>query len=159
MIVASRSARETRLIASEVASQLRAGDLVVLAGDLGAGKTTFAQGLVAGLGSSDAVTSPTFTIVQQYDARVPVAHVDVYRLVRVQELHDLGLEELLDDHIVLVEWGEAATRALPPDRLVIRLATQSELDDARTIELVGEGRRWVTRMSAVERALSARRTA
>ena len=79
----------------------------MLSGDLGAGKTTIAKGLARGTRCDEPVTSPTFTIVQEYDGRVPVAHVDVYRLDRIQELHDLGFEELLESRVTIVEWGEA----------------------------------------------------
>ena len=94
----------------------------MLIGDLGAGKTTFAQGIARGLGVAGPVTSPTFTLVQQYAGRLPVAHVDVYRLDRIQELHDLGFEELVDGPgVTVIEWGDRVRQLLPPDRVVVRI--------------------------------------
>ena len=109
----TKAAAETEAVGEAVGSLLRVGDLVVLTGDLGAGKTTFAKGLARALGVTQKVTSPTFTIVQEYDGRVPVAHVDVYRLDRIQELHDFGFEELLESRVTIVEWGEAIAPVLP----------------------------------------------
>ena len=106
MMLTTRGGHETESVGAALGELLREGDLVVLGGDLGAGKTTFVKGVARALGVQEPVTSPTFTIVQEYDGPVPVAHVDIYRLDRVQELHDLGLEELLDDAVVLVEWGD-----------------------------------------------------
>src|SRR6478736_8971937 len=117
----TKGADETVAVGAAVGSQLRVGDLVVLTGELGAGKTTFAKGLARALGVTDRVTSPTFTIVQEYDGRVPVAHVDVYRLERIQELHDFGFEELLDSRVTVVEWGEAIALVLPLDRIDVRI--------------------------------------
>ena len=131
-------AKETEALGETLGAQLRLGDLVVLTGDLGTGKTTFTKGVARGLGVEERVTSPTFTIVQEYDGDLPVAHVDVYRLERVQELHDLGFEELLDGRVVLIEWGERVAPALPRERVEVTLEPGPG-DDARTIEIVGIG--------------------
>ena len=125
----TKGAAETEAVGEAIGSQLRVGDLVVLTGDLGAGKTTFAKGLARGLGVTQKVTSPTFTIVQEYDGRVPVAHVDVYRLDRIQELHDFGFEELLESRVTIVEWGEAIALVLPLDRIDVRLTLDDDDDD------------------------------
>jgi tRNA threonylcarbamoyladenosine biosynthesis protein TsaE len=139
------TAEQTRALGAAIAPLLEPGDVVVLAGDLGAGKTTFAQGLARGLGVEGPVTSPTFTLVQEYQGRLPVAHVDVYRLERFQELHDLGLEELLDGPAVtVVEWGDAVAQILPVDRLVVRIE-QTATDDTRTFVFEAEGPRWRAR--------------
>ncbi len=132
---------ETEAVAASVGALLHRGDLVVLIGDMGAGKTTFAKGVARALGVRDPVTSPTFTIVQEYDGGVPVAHVDVYRLGRLQELHDIGFDELLEDRVVLVEWGDAIAPLLPNDRLEVQLTIGDDPDE-RTIELRPHGSRW-----------------
>jgi tRNA threonylcarbamoyladenosine biosynthesis protein TsaE len=133
VIVRTASADETRAVAAALAAHLEAGDVVVLVGDLGAGKTTFAQGVARGLGVDGPVTSPTFTLVQQYAGRLPVAHIDVYRLDRIQELHDLGFEELVDGPgVTLVEWGDTVRQVLPPEHVVVRIEP-ADADDARTL--------------------------
>ena len=138
MTFTTHSAAETHALAAEIGAKLRQGDVVVLNGELGAGKTTFVKGLAEGLGVVDAVTSPTFTIVQHYDGRVPVTHVDVYRLDRLQELHDLGFEEMLEDAVTIIEWGDAVAPLLPTNRLEIRLTMGDEVD-SRIIEIAPRG--------------------
>jgi tRNA threonylcarbamoyladenosine biosynthesis protein TsaE len=145
VIIRTASADETRAVAAALAAHLEAGDVVVLVGDLGAGKTTFAQGVARGLGVEGPVTSPTFTLVQQYVGRLPVAHVDVYRLDRIQELHDLGFEELIDGPgVTLIEWGDTVRQVLPAERVVVRIEP-ADTDDARTLTLEFEGARWRAR--------------
>jgi tRNA threonylcarbamoyladenosine biosynthesis protein TsaE len=134
MTFTTHSAAETRALAAEIGAKLGRGDVVVLNGGLGAGKTTFVKGLAEGLGVVDAVTSPTFTIVQHYEGRLPVTHVDVYRLDRLQELHDFGFEEMLEDGVTIIEWGDAIAPLLPRHRLEIRLTLGDDLD-TRTIEI------------------------
>jgi tRNA threonylcarbamoyladenosine biosynthesis protein TsaE len=142
MKVVSRSVEETRALGEELGRDvLRAGDVVVLTGELGTGKTALAQGVGRGLGVDGPVVSPTFTLIREYEGRVPLCHVDVYRLERVQELHDLGLEERLDDSVTLIEWGEVAGSALPQDRLEVRIAGGAGPDE-RIIELVLQGESW-----------------
>jgi tRNA threonylcarbamoyladenosine biosynthesis protein TsaE len=150
----TKGADETESVGVAVGSQLEAGDLVVLTGDLGAGKTTFAKGVARGLGVTQRVTSPTFTIVQEYEGRVPVAHVDVYRLDRIQELHDLGFEELLEGRVTLVEWGEAVAMVLPLDRIDVSIAMDDD-DDRRVLEIVARGPAWALRRPALDAALVA----
>jgi tRNA threonylcarbamoyladenosine biosynthesis protein TsaE len=154
MMVRSRSAVATRELASALGALLEPGDVVVLAGDLGSGKTTFAQGVAAGLDVAEPVTSPSFTIVQEYVGRVPVAHVDVYRLDRFQELHDLGLDELLDERVTLIEWGDVVAPALPASHVVVRLEL-GDGDDDRTIEIEAHGPGWSTRLERLESAVAA----
>jgi tRNA threonylcarbamoyladenosine biosynthesis protein TsaE len=146
-------ADETEAVGAAVGSQLRVGDLVVLTGDLGAGKTTFAKGLARALGVTQPVTSPTFTIVQEYDGRMPLAHVDVYRLERIQELHDLGFEELLEGRVTVVEWGEAIAQILPRDRIDVRIAMDDD-DDRRVLDIVASGPAWTDRRAALDTALA-----
>jgi tRNA threonylcarbamoyladenosine biosynthesis protein TsaE len=140
VIVRTTSATGTQAVGAAIASCLAPGDVVVLAGDLGSGKTTIAQGIARALGVTEPVVSPTFAIVREYEGRVPVVHVDVYRLDRMQELHDLGLEESLDGaHVVLVEWGQLVAPVLPGDRIVVRLQHDDDDDDARVIDVAAEG--------------------
>jgi tRNA threonylcarbamoyladenosine biosynthesis protein TsaE len=97
---------ETEAAGEEMGRRLRKGDLVLLKGELGAGKTTFVRGMARGAGSTAAVASPTFQLVRVYSGRLQLAHVDLYRLEGGDGLSDLGLEELLDGGAVVVEWGE-----------------------------------------------------
>ena len=114
-----------------LAALLRPRDAVILTGELGAGKTTLVQGIARGLGVTDQVVSPTFTLVREYRGRLDIAHVDVYRLERIQDVMDLGLEELGDgEAVLLVEWGDAVEEVLPADHVTIEL-TGAEDDDAR----------------------------
>jgi len=141
----TRSTRETLELAGGVGDLLRAGDVVSLVGDLGAGKTVFARGVARALGVTEPVVSPSFTIVREYEGRVPLVHVDVYRIDAVQELHDLGFEEVVrDDAVTLVEWGDMIDGLLPGDRLDIRLAAGAD-DDERVVEIEGHGRSWRAR--------------
>jgi tRNA threonylcarbamoyladenosine biosynthesis protein TsaE len=157
MIVATRSAPETEAVAAVVGAALAPRDLVVLAGDLGAGKTTFAKGLARGLGVDGPVTSPTFTIVQEYDGPTRVAHVDIYRLRRVQEFHDLGVEELLEQRVVIVEWGDVIAPLLPSERLDVHLTIGDGIE-SRTISIVAHGPAWERRAQAIDDALASVRS-
>jgi len=151
--IATESAEETRALAARLGALLGPGDLVLLVGDLGAGKTAFTQGLARGLGVTDPVTSPTFTIVQEYAGRLPLAHVDVYRLDRVQDLHDLGFDELVDDgRVTVVEWGDRVAQVVPTDHLVVRIAL-GDAENVRVLEVSCHGPRWRARREALERAL------
>jgi len=147
------NAVETEAVGEALGSQLQIGDVVVLSGDLGAGKTTLAKGLARALGVTQPVTSPTFTIVQEYDGRVPVAHVDVYRLERIQELYDFGFEELLEGRVTIVEWGEAIAIVLPHDRVDVSIA-MDDADDARLVDIVASGPAWAARRPALDAALA-----
>ena len=141
----TRSTDETLELAGTVGELLRPGDVVALVGDLGAGKTVFARGVARALGVTEPVVSPSFTIVREYDGRTPLVHVDVYRIDTVQELYDLGFEEIVrDDAVTLVEWGDMIDGLLPADRLDVRLAP-GDLDDERVVEIEGHGRSWRTR--------------
>jgi tRNA threonylcarbamoyladenosine biosynthesis protein TsaE len=100
------SPEETEALGEELGRRLRPGDLVLLSGELGAGKTTFVRGVARGAGSDMPVASPTFQLVRVYRGRIQLAHVDLYRIESNVELRDLGLEELLDQGAVVVEWGE-----------------------------------------------------
>ena len=141
----THSTDETLALAGTVGELLRAGDVVSLVGDLGAGKTVFARGVARALGVTEPVVSPSFTIVREYDGLMPLVHVDVYRIDTVQELYDLGFEELVrDDAVTLVEWGDMIDGLLPVDRLDVRLAP-GDTDDERVVEIEGHGRSWRAR--------------
>ena len=153
MTIRTDSADATRAVAAALAESLVPGDLVLLVGDLGAGKTAFAQGLAKGLGIEEPVTSPTFTIVQQYEGRLRLAHVDVYRLDRVQDLYDLGFDELIDDDgVTVVEWGDLVAQALPVEHLLVRIDLGTA-DTERVIDLSFHGARWLGRREELEKTL------
>ena len=100
------SAAETEALGERLGARLKPGDLVLLAGPLGSGKTTFVRGMARGAGSDAQVQSPTFTLVRVYSGRVQLAHVDLYRVRAPGELADLGLDELLDEGAMVIEWGD-----------------------------------------------------
>ena len=144
----------TRAMAAAVAPLVRAGDVVLLVGDLGAGKTAFTQGLAAALGVDEPITSPTFTLVRTYQGKVQLNHLDVYRLETAQEAEDLGLGELLEAGVTLIEWGDTIVSALPADYLELRFA-YGEQDDERDVEVRIVGPSWSARQRALTSALEA----
>jgi tRNA threonylcarbamoyladenosine biosynthesis protein TsaE len=145
----TRTADDTRAVGAAIAPLLRVHDVMVLTGELGAGKTTLVRGIASGLGASEHVASPTFTLVREYvTGRIPIAHVDVFRLDRVQDVVDLALDELEDGACVLiVEWGDAVDDLLPDDRLRVELTSEDPAggSDARRIAITAEGPSWVER--------------
>ena len=147
---------DTRAIGEALAPLLRPRDAVALTGELGAGKTTFVQGVARGLDVEDRVVSPTFTLIKEYTGRLDVAHVDVYRLDRVQDVVDLGLEELgTGEDVLLVEWGDAVEGLLPPERLRVELAAEdpSGASDVRRLEISAVGASWQERWPTLLEAL------
>lgn len=152
MKLTTASAAETQAVAGALAALVRAGDVILLSGDLGAGKTTFTQGFARALGVAEPVTSPTFTLMNEYRGRLRVLHADVYRLDSLQEVIDLGIGELVEeDSVALVEWGEAAAPALP-GHLTVTLEHGAG-DEDRTITLSPSGAAWADRVGAIEAAL------
>jgi tRNA threonylcarbamoyladenosine biosynthesis protein TsaE len=148
------SAEETKALAAALAELARPGDLLLLAGDLGSGKTAFTQGYGAALGVDDLITSPTYTLVHTYEGRLELNHLDVYRLEALAEVLDLGVPEMLDDGgVTVIEWGDSVSPALPADYLEIRLSFTDE-DDERILELVPVGPRWAARTRAVATAVA-----
>ncbi len=146
---------QTKELAAALAELARPGDLLLLAGDLGAGKTAFTQGYGAALGIDDLITSPTFTLVNSYEGRLELNHLDVYRLEALAEVFDLGIPEMLDDGgVTVIEWGDAVAPALPADYLEVRFTFSDDDDDERVIELVPVGSRWAARTRAVATAVS-----
>ena len=153
------TAEDTRSIGEAVAALLSAGDAIALTGELGAGKTTFAQGIARGLGSRGHVVSPTFTLVREYrSGRLPIVHADVYRLERVQDVIDLELEAAAEDGVLLVEWGDAVEALLPPGHLVVELTVPGD-DEERAVVLWTEGAEWLPRWERLERQLERWRAA
>jgi len=128
--------------------------MLVLGGDLGAGKTAFTQGLGAALGVNESIVSPTFTIERIYDARVRLHHLDVYRLENLHEALDLGLDEALDDgDVCVIEWGEAISGVLGSEHLLIQLALGAG-DDDRRITFTGHGSRWGSVWASLTEAIA-----
>ncbi|MBN2582615.1 MAG: tRNA (adenosine(37)-N6)-threonylcarbamoyltransferase complex ATPase subunit type 1 TsaE [Planctomycetes bacterium] len=132
---------ETQRFATALAQRLVAGDVVCLYGQLGAGKTYFTKGLVGGLGgAADEVTSPTFVLMQTYEARLTVYHFDAYRLTDSAQMRDIGSDETFyDDGLSVVEWADRVPEALPPERYDVRLTVRGET--SRLIEIAGLGPR------------------
>ena len=134
----SRSVAETEAIGQELAGQLSPGTVLAYLGDLGMGKTAFTRGLARGLGCTGRVTSPTFTIVNEYDGRIPLFHFDMYRLADSDDLFDIGWEDYLDrGGVCAVEWSERITDALPDDTLYVTIARHPENEDWRIITVKG----------------------
>jgi len=146
---------DTRGIGRAVAALLQAGDVVALSGDLGAGKTAFVQGAASGLGVNEPVTSPTFTLMREYQGVHRVYHLDVYRLDRIQDVLDLGFEELLDaGGVLFVEWGDVVEALLPESHLRVDLSLAAPKGDERVVEVNAAGPAWAARTGPLRAALS-----
>jgi tRNA threonylcarbamoyladenosine biosynthesis protein TsaE len=150
---------DTRALGAALSGVLRPGDVVLLTGDLGAGKTVLAQGIAAGLGVADSVTSPTFTLVRPLPCGPgPIKtmhHADLYRLEHRREVVDLALGELVEDEsVAVVEWGEAAAHVLGADTLAIRLlAPDLVADDTARVITCTPGGTWLARVDELSGAL------
>jgi tRNA threonylcarbamoyladenosine biosynthesis protein TsaE len=143
----------TQALGRRLAGVLNGGDVVLLVGGLGAGKTTLVKGLAAGLGYAGEVTSPTFTLCHTYHGRLDLVHVDMWRLERVNEILDLALDEELERGAALVlEWGEAAEAVFGSEALEIRFA-EGATEDERLLELVPTAA-WSDRLGALQAALT-----
>lgn len=142
--VTTYSPDETRILGAALAPSLLPGDVLSLSGDLGVGKTVFVQGVAGALGVGRRVTSPSFTIVHEYEGRYPLIHLDIYRLDSFQEVLDLGFEELIDPSAVLVvEWGEAVAPLLPSRYLEVVIRRGNALaDDERVVAFRPRGEEW-----------------
>jgi tRNA threonylcarbamoyladenosine biosynthesis protein TsaE len=136
---------ETRSLGASLGAVAQPGDLLVLTGPLGAGKTVFAQGLALGLGVAERVTSPTFVIAHVHrDGRLPFVHVDAYRLTSVAEVDDLDLDASLAESVTAVEWGAGLVEGLSDDWLEVRIDRHD--DDTRTVTYLPHGPSWETRL-------------
>ncbi len=132
----SRSLKETQRIGEALGARLHPGDVVACIGELGAGKTCFLQGVLQGLGVIEPVTSPTFVLINQYQGRLIVYHLDAYRTESLTEILDLGVEEIFwGEGVTVVEWGEKVLPLLPPHAIVVRIEGLGE--EAREIVIEG----------------------
>jgi tRNA threonylcarbamoyladenosine biosynthesis protein TsaE len=150
--VSLRTVEQTRELGRRLAGVLRAGDLVILDGPLGAGNTVLAQGIGAGLGVAGDVTSPTFVIARVHRPAaggrgLPLVHVDAYRLGGIAEVDDLDLDTGLDQAVTVVEWGEGKVEQLSDAHLLVRLRRSD--DDTREAVLDGQGSDWTRRLAAL----------
>ena len=140
MLIETHSAEETFELGKKIGQNAKAGELYCLTGDLGVGKTVFTQGLAAGLGITDPVNSPTFTILQIYEeGRIPFYHFDVYRIEDIEEMEEIGYEEYFDgEGVCLIEWANLIEEILPEEH--IRIVIEKDLAsgfDYRTIRIEG----------------------
>jgi tRNA threonylcarbamoyladenosine biosynthesis protein TsaE len=136
----SESPSDTFSIGERLGQTLERGDVVALTGELGAGKTVFVRGVCRGLDVENEVTSPSFTLMQEYQGRIPVFHADLYRLDSLQEIEALGIEDYLDRGLLLVEWAEKGSAILPADRFDVILSRVGEAEtlseNARLIRII-----------------------
>jgi tRNA threonylcarbamoyladenosine biosynthesis protein TsaE len=157
MTVTSHSPGETLALGAALAPSLGPGDVISLSGDLGAGKTIFVKGLASALGVDTPVTSPSFTLVNEYTGRHRIVHLDVYRLSSIQEVLDLGFEELLDPSVILIiEWGTVVAPLLPSDLLDIELQRSSDPDaeQDRIVLFRPRGPAWARRLELFREAMA-----
>lgn len=135
----SGSPDETRRLGERLGALLLSGDVVLLSGELGAGKTTFVQGVARGLGFDGSVSSKSFVIMGEYAGRITLYHADLYRLEDPAQVQDLALDELAADGVLIVEWPERAEYVLPPEHLLVRFEVTSA--DRRVLRLEASGKR------------------
>lgn len=143
----------TAAVAATLAPHLRVGDVILLKGGLGAGKTTFVKAVASALGSSTVVTSPTFTLAHFYPFdHGTILHIDAYRLSGIPEYRDLGLEEYLDEAVTLIEWGDKVADEFPC-QLVVDFHRESTAPDLRVIVFSSDSPRWLPVIGAIQSAL------
>jgi len=153
VVVKTKSSAETIRIGKNIGSRLLPGDVVALVGELGAGKTQFIKGMAAGVGVGRPVTisSPSFTLINEYLARIPFYHIDLFRLQWEKEAEDLGLEDYFQgEGITAVEWADKIPNFLPKELLLIHIAHTGK--HTRSIEIIGEGKRYLTLIDQIRRA-------
>lgn len=138
MVIVCPSAADTRALGRRLASLLGPGDVILLAGELGAGKTVLAGGIAEGLGVDDRVVSPSFVLAREYKGFVPVIHADLYRLGSLAEVDDLDLATDAADGVLIVEWGDIAEQRFVEDHLLIRIQPDDE-GEVRTVTLIPRG--------------------
>jgi tRNA threonylcarbamoyladenosine biosynthesis protein TsaE len=157
--LATYSPAATRKLAATVAGGLRPGDVVSLVGELGAGKTCFVQGAAEALGVEERVTSPSFLLRREYAAQIPIVHLDIYRLETLQEVVDIGYDEVLDRaRVTFIEWGDAMSPLLPASYLEVdfrlgdpssAFSTEPTEAEERRIVLRARGDDWARRLAAL----------
>jgi len=144
----SGSEQQTRGLAADLAALLRPGDVVLLVGELGAGKTRFIQGLAEGLGVRERVLSPTFTLLRHYRGRLPLNHLDAYRLEGANDLFELGIEEYLGgEGVLVVEWGDRVRDFFAGDRLEVEIR-YGKSEESRILRFKPYGISWKDRLLA-----------
>jgi tRNA threonylcarbamoyladenosine biosynthesis protein TsaE len=137
----SHSPENTRKLGISLGDLVQPGDIYLLSGNLGAGKTTLTQGIAWGLGSQEYALSPTFVLMREIQGRLPLYHIDLYRLDQVEEVSDLGLDDYLYGHgLCVIEWAEKGMSVLPADHLLIKIDYLS--DNERSFVLIPHGKRY-----------------
>lgn len=140
--IITKSAEQTYKLGESLGKTLQQGDIICLTGDLGAGKTAFTKGIGSGLDVQEFITSPTYTIINEYDGRIPLFHFDVYRLEGVEEMYELGYEEyFFGDGAVVIEWADIVQDIIPQERLWITILRGKE-EDTREIIFDDSGERY-----------------
>lgn len=146
MRVSLSSLEQTQALSERVAARLEAGDVLLLKGDLGAGKTTFARLLLQALGHRGEAPSPTFTLVQAYDlSNLHISHFDLYRLKAPEEIEEIGFDEAVADGVVLVEWPDKAMAYMPHDALLLTFVINGE--QGRFVDIKALSPRWAEKIS------------
>lgn len=138
----SKSEHETKEFAKVLASNLKIGDIIILSGDLGSGKTKFTEGVLSYFGLENEISSPTFTIVNEYNSKIPIYHFDVYRLADVDEFYAIGGEEYFKNGICIIEWGEIIESILPKDYLKITFSRDNTNENIRNLSFNAFGDRF-----------------
>jgi tRNA threonylcarbamoyladenosine biosynthesis protein TsaE len=145
----SHSPEETRQLGTHLGELARAGDIYLLSGNLGVGKTCLTQGIVWGLGSQEYALSPTFVLMREVKGRLPLYHIDLYRLDQIAEISDLGLDDYLYGHgLCVIEWAEKGISVLPAEHLLIKIQFLS--DTERSFELIANGKNYETMLNKLK---------
>jgi len=148
----SHSPEQTQQLGRRLGELAQAGDVFLLTGDLGSGKTCLTQGVAWGLGIKEYAFSPSFVLIREYSGRLPLYHIDFYRLDRIQEINELGLEDYLYGHgVCVVEWADKGIELTPRDNLLINLSYLSEIE--RTIVFNPKGRRYIKLLASLNEEL------
>ncbi len=149
----THNSEQTRQLGATLAQVLQPGDIIWLRGELGAGKTTLAQGIARGLGVNEPVLSPTFTLIREHRGRLPFFHADAYRLEGAEQAADLGLQDYFErGGVFAIEWAEHIADALPEERLDVLL--EGGMDEHRRITLTAYGERYAQRLNQLEETLA-----